>query len=157
MMQLPTRVVVHKSSRYWPKELAGFKKATEDIQLVDYVAILIRGVRFMRRKGQYPPVRGTVIQIAKNDYILFTRGWTPYHETYPGLRVPLPLELVEHHGDTPSENLCKEIFALTKMNWNSADFCIREPITLAYSREVGKILAYIPRDQVPRPEYRFYM
>lgn len=43
------------------------------------------------------------------------------------------------------------------MNWNSADFCISEPITLAYSREVGRILAYAPEEVIPRPEYRFYM
>jgi len=157
MRQLPTRLVVHKTSRYWSEELAGFKKAADGINLVDFVTILKRGIRFMRRRGIYPPVRGTVIQIGKGDYILFTKGWTPYHRTYAGLRVPLPLEIVEHHGDAPLETICKEILALTKMNWNSADFCIREPITLAYSREVGKILAYVPEEVIPRPEYRYNM
>jgi len=157
MRQLPVRLVVHKSSRYWPEELSGFRKATEGIELKDFVAILTRGIRFMRKKGIYPPIRGTVVQIGVNDYILFTKGWIPYLGTYPGLRIPTPLEIVEHYGDTPLETLCKEIFALTKMNWNSADFCIREPITLAYSREVGKILAYVPEEVIPRPEYRYYM
>jgi hypothetical protein len=53
--------------------------------------------------------------------------------------------------------IIEEIFALIKMNWNSADFCIRDPITLACSREVGKILAYVPEEVIPRPEYLFYM
>jgi hypothetical protein len=157
MRQLPTRLVVHKTSKYWPEELTGFKKAAKGINLIDFITILNRGIRFMRRKGIYPPVRGTVVQIGMGDYILFTKGWTPYHRTYAGLRVPLPLEIVEHYGDAPLETICKEIFALTKMNWNSADFCIREPITLAYSREVGKILAYVPEEVIPRPEYRYYM
>ena len=157
MGQLPIRLVVHKSSRYWPEEISGFKQAAKGVNLIDFVAILVRGIRFMRRKGIYPPVRGTVIQIGKGNYILFTRGWIPYYRTYPGLRVPIPLEIVEHYGDTPLEVICKEIFALTKMNWNSADFCIREPITLAYSREVGKILAYVSEEIIPRPEYRYYM
>ena len=111
----------------------------------------------MRKEGVYPPVRGTVVKIGEGDYILHTKGWIPYFETYPGLRVPTPLEIVEHHGDTPLGVLFEEIFALTKMNWNSADFCIREPITLAYSREVGKILAYVPEEVIPRPEYLYYM
>jgi hypothetical protein len=157
MGQLPIRLVVHKSSRYWPEEISGFKRAAKGIKLMDFVAILVRGTRFMRKKGIYPPVRGTVIQMGKRDYILFTRGWIPYYRTYPGLRVPIPLEIVEHFGDAPLKVICKEILALTKMNWNSADFCIREPITLAYSREVGKILAYVPEEVVPRPEYRYYM
>jgi argonaute-like protein implicated in RNA metabolism and viral defense len=157
MRQLPRRLVVHKSSRFRPEEISGFKKAANDVELKDFVTILSRGIRFMRKKGIYPPVRGTVIKIGKEDYILHTKGWIPYFETYPGLRVPTPLEIVEHYGDTPLTILFEEIFALTKMNWNSADFCIREPITLAYSREVGKILAYVPDEVIPRPEYLYYM
>jgi hypothetical protein len=157
MHTLPTRLVVHKSSRFWPDELSGFNKASDSVELKDYVAIMKRGIRFMRKKGIYPPLRGTVVQIGIGDYLLFTRGWIRYFGTYPGLRVPTPLEIVEHHGDAPLELLSREIFALTKMNWNSADFCIREPITLAYAREVGKILAYVPEEVIPKPDYYYYM
>jgi len=157
MRTLPARLVVHKSSRFWPEELSGFNKASEGIELKDYVAIMSRGIRFMRKRGKYPPLRGTVVQIGIGNYILFTKGWVRYFGTYPGLRVPTPLEIVEHHGDSPLELLSREIFALTKMNWNSADFCIREPITLAYAREVGKILAYVPEEVIPNPEYYYYM
>lgn len=157
MRQLPTRLVVHKTSRYKADELSGLGRASERIQLKDFVAIETRGIKFMRQRGIYPPIRGTVIQIGKADYILFTKGWIPYFETYPGLRVPTPIEVVEHIGDTPIETTCQEIFALTKMNWNSADFCIRRPTTLEYASEVGKILAYVPEEVIPRPEYRFYM
>ena len=157
MRQLPRRLVVHKSSRYKLEELSGFEKAAENIKLKDFVTIETRGIRFMRKKGIYPPVRGTVIQIGVGDYLLFTKGYSHYLETYPGLRVPTPIEIVEHHGDSLLETICTEIFALTKMNWNSADFCIRNPITLEYASEVGKILAYVPEEVIPRPEYRFYM
>jgi argonaute-like protein implicated in RNA metabolism and viral defense len=111
----------------------------------------------MRKKGIYPPLRGTVIQLGKTNYLLYTKGYSRYLETYPGLRVPTPIEIVEHHGDSSLETICEEIFSLTKMNWNSADFCIRNPITLEYASEVGKILAYVPEEVIPRPEYRFYM
>jgi len=157
MHQLPTRLVVHKSSRYRPEELLGFKEASKNIELRDFVTILTRGIRFMLSKGKLPPLRGTVIKVGTNDYILFTKGATPFLGTYPGLRVPTPIEIVEHYGDTPLRMLLEEIFALTKMDWNSADFCIREPITLAYSRKVGKILAYVPEEVIPRPEYLYYM
>jgi hypothetical protein len=157
MRQLPRRLVVHKSSRYKPEELQGLEKAAEKIKLKDFVAIETRGIRFMRKKGIYPPIRGTVIQIGPSDYLLFTKGYSHYLETYPGLRVPTPIEVVEHFGDASLETICQEIFALTKMNWNSADFCIRSPITLEYASEVGKILVYVPEEVIPRPEYRFYM
>jgi hypothetical protein len=157
MRQLPSRLVVHKSSQYRPEELSGFEEASNDIELKDFLTLLTRGIRFMRSRGIYPPVRGTTIKVGPNDYVLFTKGWIPFYETYPGLRVPTPIEIVEHHGNTPIKMLFEEILALTKMNWNSADFCIREPITLAYSREVGKILAYVPEEVIPRPEYLYYM
>jgi hypothetical protein len=157
MHQLPRRLVVHKSSRYKPDELRGFQTATEGIKLKDFVTIESRGVRFMRKKGIYPPLRGTVVQLGKNNYLLYTKGYSRYLETYPGLRVPTPIEIVEHHGDAQMETICEEIFSLTKMNWNGADFCIRNPITLEYASEVGRILAYVPEEVIPRPEYRFYM
>ena len=157
MGRLPVRLVVHKSSRYWEDELVGFKKAADEVEKTDFITILRQGIRFMRSRGKYPPIRGTTIQLGKNNYLLFTKGWIPYHETYAGLRVPTPLGIVEHYGDASREQICKEILALTKMNWNSADFCISEPITLAYAREVGRILAYVPEEVIPRPEYRFYM
>jgi hypothetical protein len=157
MHQIPRRLVVHKTSRYKPEELSGFEKASQRIQLKDFVTIETRGIRFMRKKGIYPPLRGTVVQIGANDYVVYTRGYSHYLDTYPGLRVPTPLEIIEHHGDSSIETICQEIFSLTKMNWNSADFCIRNPITLDYASEVGRILAYVPEEVIPRPEYRFYM
>lgn len=61
--------------------------------------------------------------------------------TYPGARVPHPLEIVEHHGHSPWNVVLEEILALTKLNWNTAAFARGEPITLAFSRRVGQILA----------------
>jgi hypothetical protein len=50
-----------------------------------------------------------------------------------------------------------EVMALTKMNWNTADFAGAEPMTLAFARRVGEILAEFPESgPAPRPEYRFY-
>lgn len=160
MHVLPTRLVVHKSSRYRPEELTAFNEASKDVGLKDFITVLTRGIRFMRQKGalpKYPPLRGTAVKVATDDWVFFTKGWIPFFETYPGLRVPTPIEVVEHHGDSPLKVIFEEILALTKMNWNSADFCIREPITLAYSREVGKILAYVPEEVNARPEYLYYM
>lgn len=157
MEAYPQRLVVHKSSRFYKDELSGFNKAAKMVNSTDYVTILSRGIRFMRRRGNYPPIRGSMIKLSEKNYILFTKGWVPFLKTYPGLRVPTPLEIAEHHGNSSAEQICKEILSLSKMNWNSADFCIREPITLAYSREVGRILAYVPEEVIPRPEYRFFM
>lgn len=115
-----------------------------------------RGVQFFRR-GLYPPLRGTWVRFEESDYLLYTRGYIPFLRTYPGMRVPQPIEMVEHHGETPADELLQEIMALTKMNWNSADFACEEPMTLAFARKVGEILGEMPPGSVPQPEYRYYM
>jgi hypothetical protein len=152
----PTRVVVHKTSRYWPDELEGLKLGIDDkkIHSKDFVTIEKRGIRFARI-GNFPPIRGTVIQLPNKNILLYTRGYIPYQQTYPGLRVPRPIELLEHHGDSTPDKICKEILGLTKLNWNNADFAGSMPITLAFSRRVGEVLSHKPKN--PRPEYKFYM
>jgi hypothetical protein len=153
---LPTRIVVHKSSRFWDEELAGFEEASELVPRRDFVALGSREIQFYRR-GDYPPVRGTYVKFSESDLLLYTSGYVPFLRTYPGARVPMPLEILEHIGDSPWDVVLKEVLALTKMNWNTADFACSDPITIAFSRRVGQILAEVPPGLKVRPEYRFYM
>lgn len=153
---LPSRIVVHKTSRYWEEELEGFRNASSVIPLRDFITIERRGIQFYRF-GIYPPLRGTYIKLSGTDFILYTGGYIPYLKTYPGPRAPQPLEILEHHGDTPWNAILREILALTKLNWNTADFACLQPITIAFSKRIGQILAELPSDIQPRPEYRFYM
>lgn len=153
---LPTRIVIHKSSRYWDEELAGLKDACKLVPRKDFVALGWRGIQFYRQ-GIYPPLRGTYVKFSDSNFLLYTTGFIPYLRTYPGARVPQPLEILEHHGDSPWSVVLQEILALTKMNWNTADFAGSHPITLAFSRKVGQILAELPANRQPKTEYRFYM
>lgn len=152
----PARVVVHKTSRYWPEELQGFRKALGDIPSHDFLALDRLGVRFMR-VGQKPPLRGTVITLAPRKHIIYTTGYVPYLGDYPGMRVPVPLQIVEHHGESPVETIAREILALTKVNWNSCAFCNGDPITIQFARSVGHILTELPKGVEPQTKYKFYM
>lgn len=153
---LPNRIVVHKTSRFWEEELAGFRSACEIVPQHDFVAFGWRGLQFYR-PGNYPPLRGTYVKLSDTDLMLYTVGYVPYLRTYPGARVPRPLEVIEHHGDSLWSVVLQEIMALTKMNWNTTAFACSEPITLAFSRRVGQILSELGPRALMRPEYRFYM
>lgn len=153
---LPSRVVVHKTSRYWDEELDGFRDACQHVPRTDLVALGWRHIQFYRT-GDYPPLRGTYIKFSESDLLLYTTGYIPYLRTYPGPRVPQPIEVLEHYGDSPWDVVLQEILGLTKMNWNSADFACSNPITTAFSQGVGRILAELPPSLPLRPEYRFYM
>jgi hypothetical protein len=153
---LPNRVVIHKTSRYWEEEVAGLSSACELVPQHDFVAFGWHGIQFYRR-GEYPPLRGTYVKLSDSELLLYTVGYVPYLRTYPGARVPRPLEIVEHHGDSPWNVVLEEVLSLTKMNWNTAAFFCSEPITVAFSRKVGQVLAELGPKQPMRPEYRFYM
>ncbi len=152
----PNRVVLHKTSRYWAEELEGFKAALGDIHSFDFLALERRGIRFLRL-GKEPPVRGTVIELGRRDYLVFTQGYVPFIRQYPGMRIPNPLEVVEHFGDSSAERVCTEILALTKLNWNTCKFASGDPITTSFSRQVATIIKELPEEVVPATKYRFYM
>ncbi|MCC6588152.1 MAG: hypothetical protein IT168_15780 [Bryobacterales bacterium] len=135
---LPTRIVVHKSSRFWEEELAGLEEACESVPRHDFIALGPRGLQFYRT-GDYPPLRGTYVKFSDSDLLLYTSGYVPFLRTYAGARVPQPLEILEHYGDSPWDTVLREVLSLTKMNWNTADFAGSDPITLAFSRKVGQI------------------
>ena len=161
----PRRVVVHKSSRFWGAEhgeydeLSGFFDGIEAVNSdasVDLVTLAKSDVRLMR-VGQYPPVRGTFAVIEGSYSVIYTHGFTPYFDTYPGIHVPEPWTILEKHGDSGLRELAAEMLALTKMNVNNAAFSDGTPITLAFSKMVSEVLKQVGPDMPVRSEYSFYM
>lgn len=69
----PKRVVLHKTSRYWPDELAGFRAGLGSIHAHDFLAVERRGVRFLR-PGHEPPVRGTMVELGGGTTWCTPRG-----------------------------------------------------------------------------------
>ena len=154
----PSRVVIHKSSKFTDDELKGFDEGLSDIHQRDFLAVVKRQkrIRFFRL-GYNPVIRGTKISFPDGTWLLYTKAYIPFLKIYPGPRVPLPLEIIQHIGDTPPENLSLEILMLTKLNVNSADFCSFLPITLEFSRKVGNILKELPPGVTPQNRYLYYM
>jgi len=154
--RLPSRLVLHKSSRFTEEELRGFKDGAGSVPRMDLVAFGWRGIQF-HRPGLYPPLRGMYVRFDDRNFLLYTVGYVPYLRTYPGAATPQPIEILEHHGDSPWDVVLNESLALTKMNWNTSDFACAKPMTLAFAQRVGHILAEMREGETPRPEYRYYM
>jgi len=152
----PRRVVVHKTSRYSDDERAGFEAGAQGTHKVDLIAFGSRSIKLIRW-GQNPPVRGTMVRLPDSSVLLYTFGYIPYLGVYPGPHVPSPLEILEHHGDSSIEVICKEILALTKLNWNNAKYCNKSPVTIGFSRRVGNILREAPPDTKIGDRFKFYM
>lgn len=151
----PSRVVIHKTTLFSPDEKRGFDNAIGQTAK-DFVTVSPRHDFRITRIGQYPVIRGTLIHLTDNQCLLFTSGYTPRIRTYPGNRIPKPL-LITHSGDSEMHEICKEIMGLTKLNWNTTAFATFYPITLEFSKKVGKILSEAPEDRILQNHYRFYM
>lgn len=156
--QPPTRVVIHKSSQYWPKEREGFQAALcGRVAMYDLVALSPQSAARLITLSKYPPLRGTWFEVGDLDY-LYTTGFIAELGEFHGMHVPAPIQLSDHVGqDTSREALLKEILLLSKMNWNSARLGGRFPITLRFAEVVGEILREVPPDRDPRPQFKYYM
>jgi hypothetical protein len=155
MRRPPRRLVVHKQSRFFPEELAGFQDALVGYEY-DLVALApSTGVRLMRH-GDYPPPRGACLSVGDRRY-LYTTGYVPSLGRYPHGHVPTPVQITGHVGDSSARALLAEVLLMTKMNWNSARFAEKLPVTLRFANEVGTILRDLPDDYAPEARYAFYM
>lgn len=161
----PSRVVIHKSSEFWGSdhgehdELEGLYQGIDEVFPrceTDFLTLRQSGVRLFR-EGMYPPLRGTHACLEGTEHFLYTMGFIPYLETYPGSYVPEPWHLAEHHGGGAAKDLLREVLCLTKMNVNNCAFADGRPITLSFAKMIGEIMRHIPEDGIVQPQYRFYM
>jgi hypothetical protein len=154
----PARVVVHKSSGYDAAERTGFRGAVAELDIGRADLLTLRE-SFTRvfRDNYYPPLRGTMLSLDERNHVLYTRGSVEFFGTYPGLYVPLPLELVCEDVEESPRALAAEVMTLTKMNWNNTQFDGKWPITLLAARKVGSILRHLGPTDRCEPYYGFYM
>lgn len=155
MKSLPQRVVIHKSSHFWPTEEEGFQDALSQVPFYDLVSIRPTNRIRLFREGQYPPLRGTAFTVDDVRY-LYTTGFIPSLKAYPHGHVPSPLQIADHIGDTSLTTIQEEILLLTKMNWNTTAFADVRPITLRFSQLVGDIIREIPSSREPLPQFKYY-
>lgn len=154
----PARVVLHKSSSFNQAERNGFNAALDakDIESSDFLSVRKAGTRLFR-KGNNPPLRGTMLSLDDNSHILYTRGSVDFYQVYPGLYVPRPMYF---HCDQREQSpifLATELLTLSKINYNNTQLDGAEPMTLRVAKRVGDILRYVSEEDSVVPAYKFYM
>jgi hypothetical protein len=151
----PDRLVLHKTSRYQPEEIEGFLGGTTGlVPSCDLVWIRPTPFRVIR-KGFEEPWRGTMCTVGEETY-LFTSGFVPWWNEYPGPHIPAPIE-IGAANETDLRQRAAEILALSKINWNSSEGISRYPVTLSFAKKVGQLMIEFPDNYQPNPSFRFYM
>lgn len=155
----PKRLVLHKSSNFWPQETRGFSDGAADIDVKEFVTIRNHHPLRLFTQGDNPPLRGTVaIPPGEREYYLYTTGFVPEQSVYDGPGAPTPI-VVRPHEDYFSgdyRRVCREILSFTKLDWNSSDFCKRLPVTIEIADAVSDILAEPNADDINLDTHYYY-
>jgi len=158
-MHYPARVIIMKTSRFRDEEADGFLEALEECsaELCDLVWVQEHCPAKVLRDGDYPVLRGTFIDLDGKG-LLYTNGSIPYYGTYPGQYVPNPLLLCPHaKSESTVSQIAEEVFALTKINWNSTQMNQKLPIPIRAARKVGEVLKYMGEGESVSSDYRRYI
>jgi len=157
--KFPERLVIHKTSRYTNPEIEGFELAMENKGMAYDLVSLTKAPLRLIRWGQYPVPRAAMYGFSESDAYLYTKGFIPDLQTYPGSHIPSPFWVQRARGDSSMETICDEVLMLTKLNWNTADFCCGVPITLSFARNVGEVFKEFGENDQYEPSrfFRYYM
>lgn len=153
----PKEVFIHGKTEFGDEEWAGFTSTVPDGTNLVGVQIRRQAEIKLFRFGQNAVLRGTAIVLDDRNAYLWSAGYTPRLETYPGREVPNPLTVRIRRGDAHIETVLKDLMALTKLNFNSAGFADGLPVTLRFADLVGEILTAGPGQGPSWLHFRHYI
>ncbi len=140
----PSELFLHGKVGFNNAEWAGFQDAIENE--TNLVGVRIRESNDLKlfRKAKMPVLRGTVYIHSKRKAYLWSKGYVPRLQTYPGREVPNPLYIDVCRGNVEIDVVLNDLLALTKLNYNSCIFADGVPVTLRFANAVGEILTAGP-------------
>lgn len=69
----------------------------------------------------------------------------------------MPLRIDIQHGSADIEQVARDIFGLTKLNYNACRLGNAQPVTIGFSDAVGEILVANPNVPGKKPNFKFYI
>jgi hypothetical protein len=155
--QPPKELFLHGKVRFNDAEWEGFRDAVGSTTNLVGVRIRPESDIKLYRKGKHPVLRGLAYVRDSRTAYLWTKGYTPRLQTYPGREVPNPLLVDICRGRVDIEVVLNDLMALTKLNYNACIFADGEPVTLKFADAVGEILTAGPLGRVPPLSFKYYI
>jgi len=153
----PKEMFLHGRTEFNDTEWEGFSSAVG--KETNLVGVRIKTEPDIRvyHPGENPILRGSAWVQGKTSGLLWTGGWVPRLQTYPGREVPRPLRIDVARGVCDIETVLRDVLALTKLNYNSCRYADGLPVTLRFADSVGDILSSGPRVVTPPLQFRHYI
>jgi len=136
----PEEVFIHAKTPFNDEEWRGFSSAAEG--KTNLVGVWIRpdsGCKIYR-DDTYSVPRGSVLLAGDGVAFLWTKGFIPRLQTQLGLETPNPLKVNVCRGEADIMVVCRDLLALTKLNYNSCIFADGLPVTLRFADRIGEVL-----------------
>jgi len=155
---MPEELFIHGQTYFNEEEWNGFSEAVPSDTCL--VGIRIRRSNEMKifRPGSHPVLRGSAYRMHSRKALLWTNGFIPELDTYPGREVPNPISVEIVRGEAELGSVLDDIMGLTKMNFNTCIFADGLPVTLRFANAVGEIILSAPREQpLPPLPFRHYI
>lgn len=138
--EYPDEVFIHAKTDFDDEEWSGFIEATAGKTNLVGVRIRENNVVKLYRDYEYSVPRGTVLEVSPSKAYLWSKGYIPRIQTQLGLETPNPLEIEITRGNAEIDIVCRDILALTKLNYNTCIFCDGLPVTLRFADRIGDVL-----------------
>ncbi len=150
-------VFLHSRSAIDYDEWSGYQAACPNgVKLVCVRVASDRGLRLYRR-GNYPVMRGTFWKVSESAGFLWGTGFKPLLRTYEGFDVPDPLRIEIQYGVADIRTVAKDIFGLTKLNYNTCKLGESQPVTVHFSDAVGEIIVANKGTRHFLPNFKYYV
>lgn len=169
---LPQRVVIHKRTRFTEDEQLGLKEGLSGVKQIDMLEITIdKALRYIAsavdsrgglREDNYPVSRGSVVRLDDFTALVWVHGVSSAVSStrryYQGKRrIPAPLSVQRHAGQSDVRDLAAEILGLSKMNWNTFDLYTKLPATVQSSNEIARIGSLLGRFEPRTYDFRLFI
>jgi hypothetical protein len=146
-------IVIHRDGRWWPSESEGLSEALDWLKRDGILDARMRCAVIEIRKNHMPiriftsipgskpyfqnPLPGTYFILDSNRILLTTTG-RPGAWDEPGGRTAstLLLDLMETVGDFNVEEIARDAYHLTHLNWSAPDIDISLPVTVRWTDEL---------------------
>jgi len=169
--KLPQRVVIHKRNYFTKEERDGLIESLGSMTAIDMLEIqfdpMLRYVASKINNGKFsgdgfPVRRGTALVLDRQIAAIWTHGTadaiTSGFKYYQGKnRIPAPLIITRHYGNSSIQSLATEILGLSKMNWNNFDLYSKLPATIESSHAIAKIGLLLDRFSNYSYDYRLFI
>ena len=153
----PKEIFIHGRTFFNDDEWEGFNEAAKDAKSIVGIRISHENTFKLFRESRFPVMRGTVYARDKRTAYLWTKGFIPRLQTVVGLETPNPLQVQITRGYANIFVVCRDILALTKLNYNTCKFADGVPVTLKFADTIGEILTAGPHENLKVLPFKYYI